>query len=43
MEQRKFLKLTKSVSNKSILIPIDSIVSIEEMEDNSVRITFTFF
>ena len=42
MEQRKFLKLTKHVSNKPILIPIDSILSIEEMEDNSVRVTFSF-
>lgn len=42
MEQRKFLKFTKPVSNKPILIPVDSILSIEEMEDNSVRVTFTF-
>lgn len=42
MEQRKFLKLTKPISNKPILIPVDSIVSIEEMENNSVRVTFTF-
>ena len=32
MEQRKFLKLTKYSTGKCILIPIDSIVAIEEQE-----------
>ena len=42
MEQRKFLKLTKDTSNKPILIPVDSIISIEEGTDNIVRITFQY-
>ena len=32
MEQRKFLKLTKYSTGKCILIPIDSIIAIEEQE-----------
>lgn len=43
MEQRKFLKLTKNISNKPILIPVDSIITIEEGTDNIVRITFQYF
>lgn len=42
MEQRKFLKLTKNNSNKPILIPIDSVITIEEEIDNIVRITFQY-
>lgn len=53
MEQRKFLKLTKCITGKSILIPVDSIISIEEVdvtkdienikEDNIVSITWQSF
>lgn len=44
MEQRKFLKLTKSDnSNNYILIPVDSIIAIEEMKANEVRVTFQNF
>lgn len=43
MEQRKFLKLTKLDSTNYILIPVDSIIAIEEMKDNDVRVTFQIF
>lgn len=47
MEQRKFLKLTKCDSNNYILIPVDSIITIEEMKDSVrdkvVRVTFQNF
>lgn len=50
-EQRKFLKLTKFTTGKSILIPVDSIIAIEEEdiqekdieEEDVVKITFQFF
>lgn len=44
MEQRKFLKLTKKDSNNChyILIPVDSIVAIEEMKVDDVRVTFQY-
>jgi len=44
MEKRKFLKLTKKYNdNKCILIPVDSILAIEEMRDNDVKVTFTLY
>ena len=43
MEQRKFLKLIKHDSTDYILIPVDSIIAIEEMKANEVRVTFQNF
>lgn len=43
MEQRNFLKLTKCDSTDYILIPVDSIIAIEEMKANEVRVTFQNF
>lgn len=41
VEQRKFLKLTKYSTGKCILIPIDSIVAIEEQEVIETNINHT--